>query len=131
MGNWAFEILAEFILKNEKTQAVQIFQGMGLLPTPSLRKIQQESSARSEETIHKLKSKFSIFAKIAIIRPLTSRYFWAWLKFNTFASFDPLMANDGALKSSHQDGLNLGLLARGRHNYKNKLPVYIGQTESM
>ena len=25
-------------------------------------------------------------------------YFWAWPKFNIFANFDPLMANDGLLK---------------------------------
>ena len=30
------------------------------------------------------------------------------------------MANNGALKSSHQDGFDLGLLAGGRHDYKNK-----------
>ena len=65
MGKWAFESLAESFLKSEKTPDVQIFQGLGLLPMPSLKKIQQESSARSEETIHKLKAKFSIFAKMA------------------------------------------------------------------
>ena len=33
------------------------------------------------------------------------------------------MANDGALKLSHQDGFVLGLLAGVRHSYKNKLLV--------
>ena len=80
MGKLAFEKLAEMFLKNKKTLDVQIFQGLGLLPMRYLKKIQQESSARNKETIHILESKFSVFAKKAIIRPLTfirsGRHIW-------------------------------------------------------
>ena len=30
-------------------------------------------------------------------------HFWAWSNFNIFANFDPLMANDGTLKSSRPE----------------------------
>ena len=118
MGKLAFKSLAELFLKNKKTPDVQIFQGLGLLPMPSLKK-QEKSFARSEETIHKLKSKFSIFAKMSIIWPLTPTFGLGQSSIsNIFANFDPLMANNSALKSSHQDGFDLGLLAAGRHNHK-------------
>ena len=48
---------------------------------------------------------------------------WAWSKFNSIVNFDPLMANDGALKSWDQCTSVLGLLAGGRDDYKNKLLV--------
>ena len=58
-------------------------------------------------------------------------HFWVWSKFNSFANFDPLMANDGALESSHQGGFVFGLLAGDRHNYKNELCISLGQTDSI
>ena len=57
-----------------------------------------------------------------------STHFWAWSKFNIFAIFDSLMANNGALKSFRQSGFILGHLAGGRHNCKNKLLVHGKQT---
>ena len=45
-------------------------------------------------------------------------HFWAWSNFNIFANFVPLMANNGALESSHQGEFVLDLLAGGRHNLK-------------
>ena len=53
---------------------------------------------------------------------------WAWSKFNIFANFGPLMANDSALESSYQGESVLGLLSGGRHNCKNKLFVQDKQT---
>ena len=50
------------------------FSGTGFATNAVPEKIQQESSARSEESIHILESKFSIFAKMAIIRPLTPTF---------------------------------------------------------
>ena len=37
MGKLAFESLAKLFLKNEKTPDVQIFQGVDLLPMPSIK----------------------------------------------------------------------------------------------
>ena len=48
-------------------------------------------------------------------------HFWAWSKFNVFANFDTSKTNDSALKSPHQGGFGLGLLAGGKHNYKKYL----------
>ena len=55
-------------------------------------------------------------------------HFWVWSKFNSFASFVPLMANNGLLESSHQGEFVLGLLAGDRHNYKNNIWVQGKQT---
>ena len=120
MGKWAFKILVELFLKNEKTSDDRTFCTQCVrYNSPGLKKFHQEISSRGEETIHKLKSKFSIFTKMAIIRLLTTTYFWAWSKFNIFANFDPLMANDGSLKLSQQGGFDLVLFVGGRHSYKN------------
>ena len=54
--------------------------------------------------------------------------FWARSKFNSFAMFDPLMANDGSLKSWDQAEFVLGLLVGSRDNYKNELLVHGKQT---
>ena len=54
--------------------------------------------------------------------------FWARSKFNSFAMFDPLMANDGSLKSWDQAEFALGLLVGSRDNYKNELLVHGKQT---
>ena len=43
--------------------------------------------------------------------------------FNSFANFDPLAINDGALESSHKEKFVLGLLSGGRDNYKHTLLV--------
>ena len=43
MEKWAFESLAKLFLKNEKTPDVQIFQGLDLLPMPSLKKISKKA----------------------------------------------------------------------------------------
>ena len=70
MGKSAFESLAELFLKNGKTLDVQIL-GAGFATNTAPEKNQQEISARSKKKIHKLKTNFTIFAKMAIIRPLT------------------------------------------------------------
>ena len=56
---------------------------------------------------------------------------WAWSKFNSIVNFDPLMANDGALKSWDQSKFVLGLLAGDRNNYKTKLLAQGKQTVCM
>ena len=55
-------------------------------------------------------------------------FFWAWSNFNSIANFDPLMANNGALKSWDQCEFVFGLLAEVRDNCKNKLLVRGKQT---
>ena len=64
---------------------------------------------------------------MTILWPLTIS-FGAWSNFNSIGKFDPLIANDGALKSWDQCKFVLGLLAGDRDNYKNKLLVYGKQT---
>ena len=55
-------------------------------------------------------------------------FFWAWSNFNSMANFDPLMANDGALKPwGHYESV-FDLLAGGRDNYKSKILVQGKQT---
>ena len=65
---------------------------------------------------------------MTIIRPLCNSHFWAWSKFNSFANFDPLMANNGSLKLLDQAEYVVGLLAGGRDNCKNKVLVQGKQT---
>ena len=126
MGKWAFKSLAELFLKNEKTPDVQIFQGLDLLPMTSLknsaRKLCQERRNNSHTGIEIFNFRENSY------NSAVNTYFWAWSKFNIFANFDPLMANDGALKSSHQGKFDLGLLTGGRHNCENKLLVQSKQT---
>ena len=55
-------------------------------------------------------------------------HFWARSKFNSIVNFDPLMANNGLLKSWDQTDFVMGLLSGGRHNYKNKLLAQGKQT---
>ena len=52
----------------------------------------------------------------------------AWPNFTIFANVGLLMTNEGVLKSSDQGGFVLGLLAGGRHNYKNNNLVQGNQT---
>ena len=128
MGKWVFKILAELFLKNERASDDRTFFTQCVrYHNPEVKKFRQESFSRSEETIHKLESKFSIFAKNDY-NSAVNTHFWACSKYNSFANFDPLMVNDGALELSHQGGFTLGLLAGGRHKYKNKLLVQGKQT---
>ena len=127
MEKWAFEILAELFLKNEKTSDDRtFFTQCARYHSPGLKRFHQESSSRGEKTIHKPKSKFWIFAKMN--NSAGNSYFWAWSKFNIFANLDPLMANDSSLKCSHQGRFVLGLFVGGRHNCKNNNLVQGKQT---
>ena len=75
VGKWAFKILAELFLKNEKASDDRAFFTQCVrYHSPGVNRFHQESSSRDEETIHKLKPKFSIFAKMTILRPLTPTF---------------------------------------------------------
>ena len=73
MGKWVVKILAELFLKNEKASDNQTFFTQCVrYDTSGVKRFHQESSSRGEETVHKMKSKFSIFAKMTTIRPGTA-----------------------------------------------------------
>ena len=112
MKKWAIKILVELFLNNyvEDLRRPDLFTQCVCYHSPGLKRFHQESSSRGEETIHKLKSNFSIFAKNDY-NSAVNTHFWAWSKFNIFADFDPLKTNDSALNLSHQGGFVLGLLA--------------------
>ena len=75
MGKWAFEILAELFLKNEKASDDQaFFTQCARYHSPVVKRSHQESSSMDEETIHKLLAFFSVFAKMTIIRMLTPTF---------------------------------------------------------
>ena len=111
MGKWAFKILAQ------RPQTTGPFYPVRTLPQTWGKKVSSKSSLRSEETIHILESKYFLRKWLLIIRLLTHT-FGLGQRSTALPNFDPLMANDGALESSHQGGFVLGLLGGGRHNYK-------------
>ena len=71
-----------------------------------------------------------IFTKMTVYNLAGNSHFWAWSNFNSFANFGPLKANDCALKSPDQGGVIFANLARGWNNYKNRLLLSLGQTDS-
>ena len=75
MGKWAFKFLAELFLKNDKASDDRTFLTQCVrYHIPGVKRFHQESSSTGEETIYKLNSKFSVFAKMTIIRPLTPTF---------------------------------------------------------
>ena len=104
-------------LKMRKPQTTGVFPHWVCYQTPCKNEIIKKAprGTRGEEkNKNYLKKYYNLAAKT---------HFWAWLKFNSFANFDPLMTNDGALKLLDQGGFVLSLLVGGRYNYKNKLLV--------
>ena len=104
-----------------------LFYPVRTLPQSWMKRFHQESSSRDEETIHILLVNFSIFVKMTVIWPLIPT-FWARSKFNSIANFDLVMENNSLLKLSNQEEFVSGLLAGGRHTYKNNNLVQGKQT---
>ena len=86
----------------------------------------RESASRGEKKINAI-SKFFNFRNNDYNLAVNT-HFWTWSNFNSFAKFVPLMTNDGGLESSYQGEFVLGLLAGGRHNFKNNNFVQGKQT---
>ena len=120
MGKWAVPCEEVLFPRLKKVPVVHIFQGVRLLPMRSLKK-------NSKKVLEGRRKKY-ILSRFCFdfyendYNFAVNTHFWARLKFNSIADFDPLMANDGSFKSWDQAEFVLGLLVLNRFWTKGPFP---------